>query len=81
MRPLRTRLQEARRRLGIPWVVLERDYLLSWILAGVGQVPSLSDTLVFKGGTALKKCLLRRLPFSPRTWTSPDWPVFPKATR
>ncbi len=64
MRPLRTRLQEARRRLGIPWVVLERDYLLSWILAGVGQVPSLSDTLVFKGGTALKKCYFGDYRFS-----------------
>lgn len=39
MRPLRTRLQEARQRLGIPWEILERDYLLSWVLAGIGQVP------------------------------------------
>ena len=38
MRPLRTRLQEARQRLGIPWEVLERDYLLSWILAGVSHM-------------------------------------------
>jgi predicted nucleotidyltransferase component of viral defense system len=56
MKPLRTRLQAARTRLGLPWEVLERDYLLSWMLAGIGQVPSLRDTLVFKGGTALKKC-------------------------
>lgn len=56
MKPLRTRLQEARKRLGLPWEVLERDYLLSWILAGIGQVGSLRETLVFKGGTALKKC-------------------------
>lgn len=27
MKPLRTRLQEARKRLGLPWDVLERDYL------------------------------------------------------
>lgn len=56
MKPLRTRLEEARTRLGIPWEVLERDYLLSWVLAGIGQVGALRDTLVFKGGTALKKC-------------------------
>lgn len=56
MKPLRLRLQEARKRLGLPWEVLERDYLLSWILAGISQVPILRDTLVFKGGTALKKC-------------------------
>lgn len=56
MRPLRTRLLEARKRLGVPWEVLERDYLLSWILAGIAQVDELGSALVFKGGTALKKC-------------------------
>ncbi|MBI5209297.1 MAG: nucleotidyl transferase AbiEii/AbiGii toxin family protein [Elusimicrobia bacterium] len=56
MKPLRARLQEARQRLGLPWEVLERDYLLSWILAGISQVDALRGTLVFKGGTALKKC-------------------------
>ena len=64
MRPLRTRLQEARQRLGMPWEVLERDYLLSWILAGVSQIPALRDTLVFKGGTALKKCYFGDYRFS-----------------
>ena len=49
MRPLRTRLQEARRRLGIPWEVLKRDFMLSW---------------VFKGGTALKKCYFGDYRFS-----------------
>ena len=56
MRPLRTRLQEARGRLGIPWEVLERDYLLSWVLAGISRTQVLQDTLVFKGRTALRKC-------------------------
>lgn len=64
MRPLRTRLQEARKRLGLPWEVLERDYLLSWVLAGIGQVDSLRETLVFKGGTALKKCYFGDYRFS-----------------
>ena len=64
MKPLRTRLQESRKRLGIPWEVLERDYLLSWILAGLGQVESLRGTLVFKGGTALKKCYFGDYRFS-----------------
>jgi len=56
MKPLRARLQEARKRLGLPWEVLERDYFLSWVLAGITQVDSLRETLVFKGGTALRKC-------------------------
>ena len=64
MRPLRTRLLEARKRLGLPWEVLERDYLLSWVLAGIGRVESLRDTLVFKGGTALKKCYFGDYRFS-----------------
>ena len=64
MKPLRVRLQEARTRLGLPWEVLERDYLLSWVLAGITQVDALRDTLVFKGGTALKKCYFGDYRFS-----------------
>jgi predicted nucleotidyltransferase component of viral defense system len=64
MKPLRTRLLEARKRLGLPWEVLERDYLLSWVLAGIAQVDSLRETLVFKGGTALKKCFFGDYRFS-----------------
>jgi hypothetical protein len=64
MKPLRNRLQEARKRLGIPWDVLERDYLLSWVLAGIGRVDALRDSLVFKGGTALKKCYFGDYRFS-----------------
>src|SRR5689334_6702048 len=64
MKPLRLRLEEARARLGIPWEILERDYLLSWVLAGISQVETLRDTLVFKGGTALKKCFFGDYRFS-----------------
>ena len=64
MRPLRTRLEDVRRRLGIRWEVLERDYLLSWVLAGIDAVPELRRTLVFKGGTALKKCYFGDYRFS-----------------
>ena len=64
MRPLYTRLLEARQRLGFRWDVLERDYLLSWILAGISHVPALRQTLVFKGGTALRKCYFGDYRFS-----------------
>ncbi len=53
-----------RKRLGTPWEVLERDYLLSWLLAGIGRTPELRDTLVFKGGTALRKCYFGDYRFS-----------------
>lgn len=64
MKPLRTRLQEARNRLGLPWDVVERDYVLSWVLAGISRVDALRDTIVFKGGTALKKCYFGDYRFS-----------------
>jgi predicted nucleotidyltransferase component of viral defense system len=46
------------------WAVLERDYLLSWILAAIGRHETLSETLVFKGGTSLKKCYFGSYRFS-----------------
>jgi len=64
MKPLRLRLQAARKRLGVSWEVLERDYLLSWILAGLFEVETLRDKLLFKGGTALKKCFFGEYRFS-----------------
>lgn len=64
MRPLRNRLQEARRRLGIPWDVLEHDYILSWILSGISQIDVLRNTFAFKGGSALKKCYFGDYRFS-----------------
>lgn len=64
MKPLRIRLEEARKNFGTPWEVLERDYLLSWVLAGINRVETLKDTLVFKGGTALKKCYFGNYRFS-----------------
>ncbi|MDP2606472.1 MAG: nucleotidyl transferase AbiEii/AbiGii toxin family protein [Deltaproteobacteria bacterium] len=47
----------------IPESVLERDYCLSWFLAGLSQSP-LGDRLFFKGGTALKKCYFPDYRFS-----------------
>jgi hypothetical protein len=39
----------------IPEAVLERDYCLAWFLVGLSQ-SKLHDLLIFKGGTALKRC-------------------------
>ncbi len=36
--PLRTRLLQSRDRLGLQWEVIERDYILSWVLAGISMV-------------------------------------------
>lgn len=47
----------------IPETVLERDYVLSWLLVGLSRSP-LRDSLAFKGGTALKKCYFADYRFS-----------------
>ena len=64
MRPLDIRLRQAWRDIGLQSYVVERDYLLSWVLAGISAVPELRETLVFKGGTALKKCYFGDYRFS-----------------
>jgi uncharacterized protein len=47
----------------IPETVLERDYCLSWFLVGISRSP-LQSRLLFKGGTALKKCYFSDYRFS-----------------
>src|SRR3972149_5269635 len=43
--------------------VLERDSCLSWFLVGLSRSP-LRERLLFKGGTALKKCYFPEYRFS-----------------
>lgn len=40
---------------GILDIVVEKDYILDWVLWGISQNEYLKDTLAFKGGTALHK--------------------------
>jgi len=49
--------------LGLPSVV-EKDYVLGWILAGIDAHEELADSWVFKGGTCLKKCYFETYRFS-----------------
>ncbi len=44
--------------------ILEKDYVLGWLLAGINQSPALSEAWVFKGGTCLKKCYFETYRFS-----------------
>jgi predicted nucleotidyltransferase component of viral defense system len=60
LKPIRTRLNKLREKTNIELVVYERDYLLSFVLLAISQVQPLAETIVFKGGTALRK----RLPFA-----------------
>lgn len=52
---LKTRLKNTSQRHSIKWETVEQDYVLSWALKGISQIPELQNNIVFKGGTALKK--------------------------
>ena len=43
--------------------VVEKDYVLGWLLAGLAQMP-FSDLWIFKGGTCIKKCYFETYRFS-----------------
>jgi predicted nucleotidyltransferase component of viral defense system len=44
--------------------VVEKDYVLGWVLAAIAQHPETSEQWVFKGGTCLKKCYFETYRFS-----------------
>ena len=44
--------------------VIEKDYALGWLLAGIANHQSLGSNWVFKGGTCLKKCFFETYRFS-----------------
>jgi len=64
LRPLRVRMAEAVRAAGKPQFVVEKDYALSYLLAGIAETPLLHESLVFKGGTCLRKAYFRGYRFS-----------------
>ena len=44
--------------------VVEKDYVLGWILAGINVHEEIAESWVFKGGTCLKKCYFETYRFS-----------------
>jgi predicted nucleotidyltransferase component of viral defense system len=44
--------------------VVEKDYVLGWMLAGIYSRAELAENWVFKGGTCLKKCFFETYRFS-----------------
>ncbi len=48
-------IQARAREWGLTEEVVEKDYVLGWLLWAIGSHPALSETWVFKGGTCLKK--------------------------
>lgn len=51
-------------RLSLTPHVVEKDYVLGWMLAGIGAHVALRESWLFKGGTCLKKCFFETYRFS-----------------
>ncbi len=51
-------------KLNIPISTIEKDYVISWVLAGIYHHPSFKKSWIFKGGTCLKKCYFGNYRFS-----------------
>jgi predicted nucleotidyltransferase component of viral defense system len=60
----RRELLAAAGNLGLLPSVVEKDYVLGWVLAGIFNNPVLAKHWVFKGGTCLKKCYFETYRFS-----------------
>jgi predicted nucleotidyltransferase component of viral defense system len=50
--------------LGLLPQVIEKDYVLGWVLAGISDHPQLKNNWIFKGGTCLKKAYFEEYRFS-----------------
>ena len=57
-------IQQKARAVGVRDQQIEKDYILSWILFGISQHEQLSNVIVFKGGTVLKKIYFEDYRFS-----------------
>jgi hypothetical protein len=66
-------LQNKALEVGVRDQQIEKDYILSWILQGIAQHEQLSTSIVFKGGTVLKKVYFDDYRFSEDLdYTLPD---------
>lgn len=60
----RADLEERVREWGLRHNVVEKDYVLGWLLWGIGADEVLGQTWAFKGGTCLHKCYIETYRFS-----------------
>jgi len=64
MRRIQQLLKEKAEETNTPLWIIEKDYALSYLLAGISEVPSLKGVLALKGGTAIKKAYHQNARFS-----------------
>lgn len=60
----RSEILDFSREFGLAANVVEKDYVLGWVLAGIFNHPTIGTRWVFKGGTCLKKCFFETYRFS-----------------
>ena len=60
----RAAIDERVREWGLREDVVEKDYVLGWLLWGIAAHPELGKSWAFKGGTCLKKCYIETYRFS-----------------
>ena len=60
----RRELDDLRSEWSLDVGVIEKDYVLGWLLAGIAAHPELAATWIFKGGTCLRKCYYETFRFS-----------------
>lgn len=71
----RQEVMDFSREFGLSPQVIEKDFALGWLLAGIAAHPGIGQSWVFKGGTCLKKCYFETYRFSEDldfTLTNPD---------
>jgi predicted nucleotidyltransferase component of viral defense system len=71
----RQEVMDFSREFGLSPQVIEKDYTLGWLLAGIAAHPDIGQSWAFKGGTCLKKCYFETYRFSEDldfTLTNPD---------
>ncbi|MBW1813858.1 MAG: nucleotidyl transferase AbiEii/AbiGii toxin family protein [Deltaproteobacteria bacterium] len=57
-------IMEFSREFGLRANIIEKDYVLGWILAGIFNHAEIGAEWIFKGGTCLKKCYFETYRFS-----------------
>ena len=57
-------IQSVAKTFSLPQNSIEKDYILSWLLAGIYNRQALKDQWVFKGDTCIKKCFIETYRFS-----------------
>jgi len=60
----RTEILELSKLYGLRANIIEKDYVIGWLLSEINQHSELSKRWIFKGGTCLKKCYFETYRFS-----------------